>query len=56
MATLSEEYQKRLEIWRKNTIEVKSAELIRGPRQTSYVARKGYGDELDKEDQACQSQ
>jgi len=46
MADLNAIMQERLEKWRKSTLEVKSAEKVRGDTR-NYVARKGdYGDDI----------
>jgi hypothetical protein len=49
---LSPEMKKRLELWRKNTIPVKSAEIIRGKSPPNYRPIRGdYGDDTRDLDQ-----
>jgi hypothetical protein len=47
MSDLSQVMQARLDAWRKSTLQVKSAEKIRGPSQSKCrMVRGDYGDDI----------
>lgn len=47
MSDLSQVMQARLDAWRKNTLQVKSAEKIRAPSQSKCrMVRGDYGDDI----------
>lgn len=58
--TLNEKMQERLDKWRKNTLPVASAALLRGPMPSASMRRGDYGDDVPdydkKNDQAWAKQ
>lgn len=59
MEKLSQSMQERLDKWRKNTLQVPSAEKVSGKQQNNFVSRKDWGDDIrdhEAKDQAAWEQ